>query len=233
MTIKALIFDLDDTLWPVAPLIQNAERVLHSWMGEQSRSIVERYTIEKLRERRLALATTNPRFAYDLWALRHTLLQQVFAEFEFAGKFAQELADEGMQVFANARNQVNFFPDVLPALERLKHEFILGSISNGFADVKAIGLSNYFSVSLAAHTFGCAKPDPEIFRAMLGHLNLAPTEVMYIGDDLLLDVGGAKGVGMVGALVDRYDKHKTNNAHQVFQPDLIVKDLQELLHELT
>jgi 2-haloalkanoic acid dehalogenase type II len=227
MTIKALIFDLDDTLWPVVPVIKHAEATLHAWIAIQLPSIVEAYSIDALRERRQALASTNSRFSYDLWALRHTLLQQVFSEHGAH----PSLADEAMQVFAKARNRVTFFDDVIPALDALKKEYVLGSISNGFADIGAVGLDQHFSVSLAAHQFGCAKPDPKIFCAMIEHLKLSPGELMYIGDDLRLDVQGAQQVGMSAAWVNRRGLALKDIGFEV-KPDLIVKDLQELLCEL-
>ncbi|MFC0349217.1 HAD family hydrolase [Undibacterium danionis] len=227
MKIKALIFDLDDTLWPVAPVISQAEASLHAWMSTQVPSVVAQYSIDALRERRQALIPTNPRFSYDLWALRHTLLQQVFSEHGVDGS----LADEAMQIFSEARNRVNFFDDVMPALDALKQRYILGSISNGFADITAIGLSQYFSVSVAAHQFGCAKPDPKIFLAVIDYLKLSPGELMYIGDDLRLDVQGAQQVGMSATWLNRRGITLENTGLNV-KPDLIVKDLQELLREL-
>jgi HAD superfamily hydrolase (TIGR01549 family) len=227
MTIKALIFDLDDTLWPVVPVIKHAETTLHAWIASQLPSVAEEYSIDALRERRQALVSTNSRFSYDLWALRHTLLQQVFSEH---GAHLS-LADEAMQVFAQARNRVSFFDDVFPALDVLKNNYILGSISNGFADIGAVGLDQHFSVSLAAHQFGCAKPDPKIFCAMIEHLKLSPSELMYIGDDLRLDVQGAQQVGMAATWVNRNARSLTDIELDI-KPDLIVKDLQELLQEL-
>ncbi|MFZ6799438.1 HAD family hydrolase [Undibacterium sp. Di24W] len=227
MTIKALIFDLDDTLWPVVPVIKLAETTLHAWIATQLPSVVEQYSIDALRERRQALVPTNSRFSYDLWALRHTLLQQVFSEHGAH----PSLADEAMQVFAQARNRVTFFDDVIPALKVFKKNYVLGSISNGFADIAAVGLDQHFSVSLAAHQFGCAKPDAKIFRAMIEHLKLSPNELMYIGDDLRLDVLGAQNVGMLATWVNRYGRSLADIESDI-KPDLIVKDLQELLHEL-
>lgn len=223
--IKALIFDLDDTLWPVAPLIRAAEVSLQDWIAFTLPSVATNYSIEDLRLRRQALIATDIRFSYDLWALRHTLLRQVFVEHGAD----PELADEAMQVFAQARNRVNFYPDVIPALDSMRGKYILGSISNGFADIRAIGLDQHFSVSLAAHTFGCAKPDPRIFLAMLAELNLPPAQVMYIGDDLRLDVGGAQQVGMRTAWVNR---QALSHENLEYQPDVIVKNLDELLSTL-
>lgn len=226
-TIKALIFDLDDTLWPVVPVIRHAELVLHNWIETQCPSVTATYSIDALRERRLALVPDNPRFAYDLWALRHTLLQHVFAEHGAPAR----LADDGMQIFADARNRVTFFDDVMPALDIFKKSYILGAISNGFADIDAVGLSQHFSVSLAAHKFGCAKPDAKIFHAMIDLLNLRPDEIMYIGDDLRLDVEGAQRVGMVATWLNRCGKPLAETGHDI-KPDYVVKDLQELVQKL-
>ncbi|WP_374518065.1 HAD family hydrolase, partial [Undibacterium squillarum] len=161
MTIKAILFDLDDTLWPVGPVIRHAEQALHDWLAVHTPQVTAAYDIEGLRRRRQALVPTNPRFSYDLWSLRHRLLQDVMAE---QGADPAH-ADAAMQVFAQARNQVSLYDDVLPALQQLQADFITGSVSNGFADLNSIGLAPYFRVSLAAHSFGCAKPDPRIFLA--------------------------------------------------------------------
>lgn len=229
MPIKALIFDLDDTLWPVAPVIMQAEAILHAWMAVHVPQVVATYSVEDLREKRQALVATNPRFSYDLWALRHSLLRQVFIELE-----ADPLhADAAMQIFAEARNRVSLYADVMPALPQLGERFVLGSISNGFADLQAIGLAQHFSVSLAAHSFGCAKPDPRIFLAAAEHLNLRSNELMYVGDDLRLDVQAAQAVGMQAAWMNRHGVTLDLNATPKIQPDLIVRDLHDLLDKLS
>lgn len=225
---KALIFDLDDTLWPIAPVIVAAEAKLHDWMAQEAPAVVERYSIEDLRLRRQALVETDARFSYDLWALRHTLLAQVFDEL---GVDVNK-ADHAMQVFARERSRVTMFADVMPALNQLRERFVLASISNGFADLQTIGLDQHFSVSLAAHQFGCAKPDPRIFLAMLEHLKLEPAECMYIGDDLRIDVQGSQQVGMRAAWVNRQAIALEDAPYAGIKPDLVVRNLQELVHAL-
>ncbi len=225
---KALIFDLDDTLWPIAPVIMAAEAKLHEWMAQEAPAVVARYSIEDLRVRRQALVATDARFSYDLWALRHTLLVQVFEEFGIdAAK-----AEPAMQVFARERSRVTLFADVMPALNQLRGRFVLASISNGFADLQAIGLDQHFSVSLAAHQFGCAKPDPRIFYAMLERLQLEPAECMYIGDDLRIDVQGAQQVGMRAAWINRRATTPDDGALAQLKPDYVLNDLHDLLHIL-
>jgi 2-haloalkanoic acid dehalogenase type II len=228
MRIKAVLFDLDDTLWPVAPVIQYAESALYDWMAIHTPAVVQHYSIEQLRASRNALVKTNPRFEYDLWALRHTLLSKVFAEL---GE-DPEKAHHAMAIFANARNQVTLYEDVLPALSKLSEHVVLGTISNGFADLQAIGISAHFRVSLAAHSFGCAKPDPRIFMAACAKLNLTPEQVIVVGDDLLLDVHGAQQVGMHGVWINRHHVDLQSTPHSHVRPDAIVTNLHEIIKYL-
>lgn len=199
MTIKAVLFDLDDTLWPVAPVIRHAEMALHDWLAQHAPQVTQQFSVEQLQQKRRALIPSDARFQYDLWALRHTALQQVLLE---VGEDHRK-ADSAMQVFAHARNRVTLYEDVQPGLQRLGQQVRLGSISNGFADLQAIGLAGHFEVSLAAHQFGCAKPDPRIFLAACDALDLPPEQIMFVGDDLLLDVQAAQQVGMQGIWMQR------------------------------
>ena len=228
MRIKAVLLDLDDTLWPVAPLIQHAESALYDWMAIHTPSVVQHYSIEQLRANRNALIKTDPRFEYDLWALRHTLLSRVFV---VLGEDPQK-ADIAMTVFAHARNQVAMYDDVLPALAELSKQVVLGTISNGFADLQAIGISAHFKVSLAAHSFGCAKPNPRIFLAACNKLNVEPDQVIVVGDDLLLDVHAAQQVGMKGVWMNRHHVDLLETRHKQVRPDAIAANLYDVIRYL-
>ncbi len=226
--IKAIVFDLDDTLWPVAPVILHAETTLHVWLAQHAPGIVARYSIEDLRHARQKMVSRDPRFAYDLWALRHALLCDLMAE----ESLPLGLADQAMQVFAHARNQVDLYADVLPGLQQLQKRFVLASLSNGFADLKAIGLASHFQVSLAAHQFSCAKPDPRIFHEMLTRLACSAHEVMVVGDDLAIDVAGAQSVGMLGVWMNRRQLKIEESALPNLVPDMIVESCEDLLLRL-
>ena len=224
MTIKAVLLDLDDTLWPVAPVIRHAEAALQDWLQVHAPAVAKNYDMQTLRQHKDDLVATNPRFQYDLWALRHALLSKVLAEHdEDVSK-----ADQAMAVFAHARNQVTLYEDVVPALELLGGRVTLGTISNGFADLGAIGLAAHFQVSIAAHSFGCAKPDPRIFHAACDALQLLPEQVLYVGDDLLLDVQGAQQAGLRGGWMNRHGKIPDQPALQQIKPDAEFRHLHDL-----
>ena len=95
-----------------------------------------------------------------------------------------------------------------------------------------IGISSHFKVSLAAHRFGCAKPDPRIFLAACSELGLPPEQVIYVGDDLALDVHGAQQVGMQGVWMNRHGLNLEDTQYSYVRPDAIVTNLHEVINYL-
>jgi len=220
---KAILFDLDDTLWPIAPVILQAEESLHAWLQTHAPRVSDRFSIENLRQARLALLATQPHFHLDLGALRRAGLMSAF---EAAGEDLDKVEQAMIHFFA-ARNAVVPYDDVLPGLLRLKGRTLLGSISNGNADLQAIGLSHHFKVSVAAHQLGCAKPDAAIFHAACAELGVDPADAVYVGDDVLLDVKGAQQAGLRAVWLNRTASSK--HLEHAVVPDAICADFDELL----
>lgn len=200
--IKAVLFDLDDTLWPISPVIAHAEQLLHDWLRQHAPAVPQQFTIEALRQIRAALTDTDPLFKIDLWALRHAGLT---AAFNSVGADSSKV-DAAMAIFSEARHAVTPFDDVEPVLNRLRQRVLLGSVSNGFADLEKIGLAQHFNISIASHSFGCAKPDPAIFQAACKALQVTPEEAVYAGDDPVLDVVGARQAGLRSVWINRFDR---------------------------
>lgn len=219
-SIKAILFDLDETLWPLIPVLQRAEASLYMWLKLNLPGVARQFSLAQLSQLRTSLIPTDSRFAYDLWALRHaTLRHACLKSGEDTG-----LVDKAMAVFSDARNAVTPFDDVMPGLTQLQNDFVLGSISNGFADLQVIGIAHHFKISLAAHQFGCAKPDPRIFHAACSALKIEPRQALYVGDDPLLDIEGAQNAGMHAIWMDRFQRKLP--AHIV--PSASVTNLHEL-----
>lgn len=222
--VKALLFDLDDTLWPIVPVIKRAENIMFDWLRLHAPRVAEQFSIESLRQRRMELMATDPTYQLDLRKLRRAGLLEAFAA---AGE-NPAIVDRVMEVFSTARNEVELFEDVLPALERLGGRLMLGSVSNGVADLHAIGLAHHFRVSLAAHHCGCAKPDPAIFHAACDALGVAPEETIYAGDDPLLDVEGAQKAGLRAVWINRPGLWPDRQLPGHVRPEATFKSLAEL-----
>jgi FMN hydrolase / 5-amino-6-(5-phospho-D-ribitylamino)uracil phosphatase len=104
----------------------------------------------------------------------------------------RRLADHALEVFLTARNRVALYPDVRPALERLRARYRLFAVSNGNADLRAAGIADLFDGHVTARGAGAAKPDERIFMRMLGEAGVRAADVLHVGDDPLADVVGAR-----------------------------------------
>ena len=61
-----LSFDLDDTLWPVIPVITAAEEAMLQWLRERYPRTVSGHSIESMRGLRAAVAERFPQHGHDL-----------------------------------------------------------------------------------------------------------------------------------------------------------------------
>jgi putative hydrolase of the HAD superfamily len=100
------------------------------------------------------LVQAEPGLKHRISALRRRVLFHALEEVGYSEKQAQELANEGFEVFLHARHQVEVFPEVQPVLEILRHHYTLGVVTNGNADVRRLGLADYFRFALCAEDLG-------------------------------------------------------------------------------
>jgi putative hydrolase of the HAD superfamily len=220
MRIRAITLDLDDTLWPIGPVMLRAEQRLDAWLRANCPPVADAWPIPAMRALRDRIADENPDLAHDftsqrLLCLRAALQPHGYGDVHVEAAFAE---------FYAARNEVECYADALPALERLAARYPLVSLSNGNADLERIGLARFFHFSISSRSFGKAKPAAEIFHAACAGLGLPGDEVLHVGDDVLTDVVGASEAGLRSAWLNRsgavWDHAR--------QPDLIASDLNEL-----
>lgn len=220
MRIRAISFDLDDTLWPIAPVMQRAEEHLHQWLLKHCPAVAQAFPLTALRELREQVAKQHPQLAHDFSALRKITLRTAFSPFGFDESWVERAFEE----FHSARNEVECYDDVLPALQRIAELVPVISISNGTADLARIGISGYFHFHISARECGVAKPDAAIFRNACERLALHPSSVLHVGDDPKLDIEGARSAGMQTAWINR--SSAMWQAEQL--PDLTISDLGAL-----
>ncbi len=196
---RVLSFDLDDTLWPVGPVIAAAENTLFSWLKSRYPGTVSGHDIESMRRLRAEVAARFPEQGHDLTFLRQRALKDLFA----AAGHEEELAEEAFEVFFHARNRVEFYADVRPALTRLQSRHRLYALSNGNADLERCGISDLFAGHVTARAAGAAKPDARIFARLAALAGVDAAEVLHVGDDPLADVVGAMQAGMQAVWLNR------------------------------
>ncbi|MFT3790239.1 MAG: HAD-IA family hydrolase [Rudaea sp.] len=223
--IRAITFDLDDTLWPIEPVMQRAEQRLDAWLRAHCPRAAKAYPVEAMRVLRDRVAGENPQLAHDFSAQRRLSLREAL----LPHGYRDDHVDAAFTAFYAERNRVECYADALPALERLGGRYPLAAISNGNADLGAIGLVAHFRFALHASAFGTAKPAADIFHAACERLSFAPEEVLHVGDDPALDVIGAHRAGLRSVWLHRGTMGWDEASGQSdIRPDLIVRDLAEL-----
>ncbi|MCH7309235.1 HAD family hydrolase [Acinetobacter sp. NIPH 1852] len=79
--------------------------------------------------------------------------------------------------------------------------YLIGLVSNGKTPFQehnfyALGLTEFFSSIIVSEAVGLRKPDPEIFLLSCTQLDVHPQDCIFVGDNEIADIQGAKKVGM-------------------------------------
>lgn len=221
---RAITLDLDETLWPIWPVIDRAEQVLHAWLTQHAPRTAATFDTAGLRRLREQVGREHPQRAHDLsWLRQHSIalaLQQCGDD--------PALAEPAFTLFFAERQKVEPFPDVPEALAALAARVPVLALTNGNADVQAMGLGRYFVGVLTAREFGCGKPAPHFFAAACERLGCAPAEVLHVGDDWHLDIEGAYAAGLPSVWVRR-PGHPDKPATRQAQPLAEVSTLAALV----
>lgn len=112
-----------------------------------------------------------------------------------------------VRAFDDAGNYA-LYPDVLPCLRALhERDLTLGVISDWGVSLSLIlrhhDLIPYFDFAVISAQSRRAKPDPQLFHTALERANAIPDYTLHIGDSYVLDVLGARSVGITPVLLDR------------------------------
>ena len=183
---RAVVFDLDDTLYPERQYVQSGMHAVAAWIETQL-GVPAGRTFAEL----CALQETAPRGrTFDRWLQGHGLEAPAWLP--------------GM-LLAYRRHQPRLTPfaETPRVLERLSSRFTLGLVSDGYREVQrrkwaALGLQPYFQAVVFSDELGrdAWKPSPLPFETVLEALAVAADRAVYVGDNPTKDFRGAGQVGM-------------------------------------
>ena len=139
--IRAICFDLDNTLWDVWPVIVRAEQAMYEFLAQRYPRVVANMTIEMMRVG--ARADVRLRIRRCVTTSLSCASRRC-ASTRASSATPRAMAEEAFDAFISARNQVELYEEVLPALEQLRTRYRLFTASNGNADLDKIGLAHFF-----------------------------------------------------------------------------------------
>lgn len=225
--IKAVIFDLDDTLC-------NASEVLDKTLRKVFEENLSHYPDKTVEE----MVSLNKQAFKDVFLdpsipVPSASILIWFRIFELMGKKPPLKAI--MRIVENSweenTKQLKTTPGTFELFDYLKKNKIkIGVLTNGafMGQVKKLsilGLDDKIDCFVASDMCLCDKPDPKAFLYILGKMNIFPHEAIMVGDRLDNDILGAKKLGMRGVFVKSNFTHTTKDG----EPDLEVTDLSEII----
>jgi len=219
--IRTITIDLDDTLWEIHPVIRRAEEALRDWLERYFPRMNEMFAPADIAALRARILESHTHMAHDLTFLRRAVLSAMAA----AAGYDDFQVDDAFEVFTDARNDVEVFPEVRPALRALRERYTLIALTNGNASLRRIGIEDLFDDHINAATAGAAKPDRPIFDAAVRAGGASAAETLHVGDHPLYDVHGAREAGLRTVWVNR---NGVAWPDEFAAPDLVVRDIGEL-----
>jgi putative hydrolase of the HAD superfamily len=102
------------------------------------------------------------------------------------------------------------FPDVGDVLQELAGRVPLYVLANWDSSLPVVlrdaGLDRFFRCALSSEVLGWEKPERACFEAFLSRTSLDSSATIYVGNEYIADVIGARDAGLTPLLVDRGGK---------------------------
>lgn len=118
----------------------------------------------------------------------------------------------------------------IETIEWCSQKYKIGIVTNGtkfiqYGKIDQVGIRAYFDCVIVSEEAGLKKPHAKIFQMAAGKLGLSPHECLFVGDHPTNDIKGAGNAGMETIWLEGY--HAWNEDIDI-QPRHIIKHLSEL-----
>lgn len=216
--LRALVFDLDNTLYPERDFVMSGYRAVAHHLAEANCCSYE-------------TAISIMADTFDVKG-RHMVFPSLLEQVRNCSLSISELID----VYRQHKPAIRLCPGYLGLLRKLSRHFRLGLITDGLpavqaGKVRALGLRGVMDKIIYTWEYGSEKekPHPLSFSLMLQSLRAEPGCTLYIGDSPEKDCKGAHGVGMKFVQV-RYPCSSENGSGDANResPEYVIETLFQL-----
>jgi putative hydrolase of the HAD superfamily len=184
--LKAIVFDLDDTLYAERDFVLSGFQAVAHWA-------VANLGIEADRGYQSLFQLYNEGVRNDTfnrWLAIHNVDRS-------------DLVSQLLDVYRQHPPTISPFPEVIDLLTALAPSYKIGLVSDGYLEVQqrkwlALGLNSFFDAVVFSDSLGREnwKPSMAPFKLVLAQLNISPEFSVYIGDNPRKDFFGARQLGM-------------------------------------
>uniref|UniRef100_A0A486XVJ2 FMN hydrolase 5-Amino-6-(5'-phosphoribitylamino)uracil phosphatase n=1 Tax=Rheinheimera sp. BAL341 TaxID=1708203 RepID=A0A486XVJ2_9GAMM len=201
--VKVLSFDLDDTLYDNKPVIAAAEQAMLTALAQHA-PFSQHLDSEFWWQHRRLLAKADPGIRHDIGRWRLLGIEAGLVSLGLATKDAVAIAQTAYDAFLAERTRITLRPEVKQLLSALAQRYQLVAITNGNACIDKMGIGELFQFSLQAGPDGRMKPYADLYLAAATRLQIAPAQMLHIGDSHRADVMGALNAGCQAAWLDHH-----------------------------
>jgi putative hydrolase of the HAD superfamily len=222
---KAVLFDLDDTLYPERAYVLSGFRTVAKYI-----STTYNFDTEDAYSR---LASAFYR------GIRGNTFDLILSDLGLPTN--QELVHHLVEVYRTHNPHITLYADATRALSMLRSHFRLGILTDGDSavqrrKVRALGIEPLFDAILYSDDLGRTHWKPSVlpFHHLLCRLGIEPAQAVYIGDNPRKDFIGARAVGLTTIRVRRFGtEHSKILPAPGFESDYELTTLDDLLSLLT
>lgn len=228
--VKALSFDLDDTLYDNVPVISKAEEHF-------ALMLTRRYGLPQKCEHNsfwkeikdLALQR-EPQLRDDVTALRVQGLLDAFALLKQPLEGGRDEAYALIGEFIKIRSEISVPKSSFELLGDLRRKYTVAALSNGNSDLNVSGLASFFDYDFRPEIGGPrSKPCADLFLKYASLLGIEPSQILHVGDEPQTDINGAVKAGCQCAWLYRGYAGKSTDERVLFAiPTLVLDNLLEL-----
>jgi putative hydrolase of the HAD superfamily len=217
--IKAISFDLDDTLYSNRPVMVAIEKKMISYfasLAALSKAALNQYSALDYRFWnifRQQAVLKQPDLAHDVVRIRLVTYRLGFMALGLSESAAEQEAQTALDYFVALRSDF-IVPEASKALlAGLSEQYPLVAISNGNVDTKVLGIDHYFQHIYHAgwQTDGTLlrqKPTSDMFDLACQKLSIKSSQLLHVGDCGRADIQGALQAGCQAAWLSCYDVGK-------------------------
>ena len=223
-----IFFDLDRTLWD-----------FDSNSSETLKELITRYELDRFMDDASSFIDTYHRVNLGLWELyrKGQMTKEVLRTLRFRmsleefGIRDEDLARRiGEEYLRISPQKTILIPNSIEILEFLNSNKQLHIITNGFQETQEIKLRNcrldsYFTSMTTSETVGHNKPRPEIFHHAISSVHARKGSSLMIGDDLEVDIAGARNYGIDQVFFNRDKIRHTDPVTYEIKSLLELKDI--------
>lgn len=194
LPISAISFDGDMTLWDFQNVMRYA---LTKTLAELRRLVPTQRAADLSVEEMIAIRNWVEEDEQGrIWSLEELRLLAFERTLESLGCPDRDLAAHLNALYLKHRfEDIELYPDVIPALDQLAPHYKLGLLSNGNSYPERCGLKGRFAFVVFSQDVRVRKPDRRIFEIAAREADCPLDELLHVGDSLRNDVAGANGAG--------------------------------------